>query len=143
MITDRDYAIALWRLKKHNVPDRMDWLHEAVVDYYEQQPDIDEGRLGNWLGLVAWRKWQDYEKRWTSRRVFSSEQIYRAVQPEQTPATDDLEELMQGLTPKRKEALILWARGLNMVQAARSVGVCPQAMHNRRQHLIKCIRDRK
>lgn len=123
MISEKSYAIALWRLKKHRVPNRYDWLHDAVVEYYEKKPPVDEIRMGNWLGLVAWRKWQDHEKTWAARKIKPWPEMDILLRPEPAVVNlEPLERLKQELTKVQMDVLDLWYRGLTIVQSARSRG---------------------
>ena len=142
MISERDYFIALWRLKKHRVPDRFDWLHDAVLEYYEKSPPVDDGKLGNWLGLVAWRKWQDHEKKWSTRMVKSSESLESRPAEAEGKVRFDWSGVMRGMSEKQLETLILWLSGLNQPQSAKSVGVCTSAMNQRRKSLLRFLKKR-
>ena len=142
MITERDYVIAIWRLKKHRVPDRMDWLHDAVVEYYEKSPSLEEGRIGNWLGLVAWRKWQDFTKKLSTRKTFSSENMDCFEAEEEGGGGFDWSPVVSGMSQKQRDTLALWKMGLNQPQSARAVGICTQAMSQRRHALLKYLRKR-
>ena len=141
-MNERDYFIALWRLKKHRVPDRFDWLHDAVLEYYEKNPQVAEGKLGNWLGLVAWRKWQDHKKKWSTRMVKSSELLDLRPAKTEEKLRFDWSKVMGCMTEKQLDTFTLWLSGLNQPQSAKSVGVCTSAMNQRRKSLLRFLKKR-
>ena len=67
-ITERDLAIARWRLRgRFRVPkqDLDDFLQDACVDFLKQKPDLNEdGKYdkGNWLAKVSYFKYLDSRK---------------------------------------------------------------------------------
>ena len=123
MIPEKAYAIALWRLKKHGVPDRMDWLHEAIVDYLTNAPTVEIKRLGNWLGLVAWRKFYDHQKKWTSRRIKAVDRLTVAGKQEAEQDDDLISELSTILSERDWMVFRLWLEGKNIPQTARGIGL--------------------
>lgn len=135
MIDDKAYAIALWRLKKHRVPDRMDWLHCAVVEYLEQEPKLDEGRLGNWLGLVAWRKWKDHLKRWDVERFHNWDDWHFEAPEKEEKQQEERNELSKLLGERDRVIFRLWLEGKNIPQTAKGLGLSSSRVHQIRARI--------
>ena len=133
-MTHDDYKLAVWKLNRSAVPkgEVLDWLHEAVIEWYEQgQPHIEHG-LGNWLGLVAWRKWKSHTKSASYRKTVlwgEAENIPdNAEEKDQSVVEDLLAEMAKELTKTQKRCLDIWARGLNCEQAGLAIGRSKQSV---------------
>ena len=142
MITERDYVAAIWRLKKHRVPDHMDWLHDAVIEYYKAESRVDDGPLGNWLALVAWRKWQDYKRKLGTRVTVLTDRMDCFESASECKPSFDWRPVFSRLSPKQRDTLLLWKMGLNQPESAKAVGVTTQAMSQRRGSLVRHLKKR-
>lgn len=129
MVTERDYGLAAAKLYRYRVPDYLDWLHSAIVEYYEQQPAIRDGyHLANWLALVAWRRWYD-DRRRDQKRVPLPANVEA---PSDEPIEIDWTAVRGVLTEPQAVVFDLWCAGLTGRETALALDVTPQAVSQMR-----------
>jgi len=139
VISEKTYAVALWRLKKHRVPDRYDWLHAAIIEFYEKRPDIDEPRRANWLSLVAWRRWRDHLRRFDVSRVSSLGDCDTEDGPSEGQGFYEWSEVFATLNSRQSDVLWCWYSGSNIPQSAQSLGISPQRVHQHRNRIRRLL----
>ena len=143
-----DYKLAVWKLHRSAVPkdEVLDWLHEAVIEWYEQgEPQMDRG-LGNWLGLVAWSKWKSYTKTTSYRRtVLCGDASFFADNKKQYVKeeffSDELDGALKLLTKTQQKYAHLWGRGLSCAETSESLGISKQAISQCRKRIREYFQD--
>ena len=145
-MNEDDYKLAIWKLNRSAVPkdEVLDWLHEAVVEWYDQgQPEIEHG-LGNWLGLVAWRKWKSNTKSAAVRKtvLWSKTDLIPEETKEEGPDHQEiLDEVLSGLTKTQQKYVHLWGRGLNCIETGLSINRSKQAISQCRRRIKEMFKD--
>lgn len=156
-VTEDDLRIARYRMKRKGIPEveREDFLHDAVVHYYQQKPEFDERSdkfsVGNWLGLVAFRRWYDYRHKLSTRKTQFMPEDFDITKSEcqnrQIEKSRDIRVLIHQLPDRMRSRVTCMCLGMSLKAEAGSEGVSKQAISLRRlkykpllrEHFQECI----
>jgi RNA polymerase sigma factor (sigma-70 family) len=147
-VTEDDYKLGCWRaFNKNKMPpeDAMDSLHDAVIAWYETNGPSESPKISNWLSRVAWHKWIDFKRKWSTRKVLPIEEMNSFSSNKNSieafELKTDIENQISLLPEGRRKIALLWYMGLNCRESGQVLGISTQAVHQSRLKLKGVLRD--